>query len=56
MITYGITILNSSVVECVLSIQNVPGSTLGYVYMLFAYCNILQLQHLLSAVYDALIN
>ena len=26
---YGITILNSSVVECLLSIQKVPGSILG---------------------------
>ena len=48
--------LNSSVVECLLSIQEVRGSILGHVYFLFAYCHMLQLQHLLSAAYDALIN
>ena len=53
MISYGITILNSSVVECLHSMQKVPGSILGWVYFLFTYY---QLQHLLSDVYDALNN
>ena len=48
--------LNSTVVECLLSMQKVPGSILGQVYFLFAYCHMLQLQHLLSAAYDAPIN
>ena len=56
MVNYGITILNSSVVECLLSMQKVPGSIVGQVYLLCAYCHMLQLQHLLSVVCDALIN
>ena len=55
MVNYGITILNSSVVECLLSMQKIPGSTVGYIYFLCEYCHMLQLQHLLSAVYDALL-
>ena len=56
MNNHVITILNRSVEELLLSMQKVPGSILGQVYLFFAYCHMLQLHLLLSAVYDALIN
>ena len=50
-----INCLNSSVVEMLLSVQKVWGSILCLVYLFFMnYCQ-LQVQHLLSAAFAALI-
>ena len=46
----------SLIVECLLSMQKVPGSILGQVYFLVAYCHLLLLQDVLSVVYGAIIN
>ena len=53
---YRYIFLNSSVVECLLSMRKVLGSILSLVYFLFADYHLLQLQHLKYAGYRALIN
>ena len=51
----AVTLLNSSVVEFLLSMREVPSSVLVKVYFLFAGPHLLQLQHLLAAVHGTLI-
>ena len=53
---YRYTCLNSSGVECLLSMPKVLGSILGLVYLMFANHQVLHLQHLTSAVYIAFIH
>ena len=55
LIVVYVTCLNSSVVEHLHSMQEVPGLIPGLVYFLYAYLHLLPLQHLLAAVHTALI-
>ena len=55
LIIVYVTCLNSSVVEHLLSVQEVLGSILGLVWFLYTYFHLPPLQHLLAAVHAALI-
>ena len=49
------TCLNSSVVDHLISVQEVPNSSLDWYIFVYAYVHLLPLQHLIDAVHEAIL-